>query len=109
MLQQIEKTGVGIRFDQSALSDWRAAYHAAYSPSLFQARDPAIEDGAVFEGATAYNSNANILPEVGDALAVQKWGDLITVPLWWILECFPFRRMYQDLNDPKKRWRSSFW
>lgn len=109
MLQQITMSRVGIRFNQAALANWNALYSDAYSPSLLHQEDGSLGGGVVTKGAAPYQANANIVPRVGDALAVQKLGDLITVPFWWILECFPFKRKYQDLQDGKKKWRVTFW
>lgn len=110
MLQQIIRSGVGVRFNQAAFSEWIAAYEDAFSPSLLPQEDAAaLGGGTVSKGNAPYQANANIVPEVGDSLAVKTFGDLLSVPFWWFLECFPFKRRYQDLSDPKKKWRVSFW
>lgn len=111
MLQQINRSGVGIRFNQAALATWMGLYDDAFSPSLLQQQEDAANGDGIQtpKGAAPYQANANIVPPVGDSLAVQKLGDLLSVPFWWILECFPFKRRYQDLKDSKKRWKVSFW
>lgn len=126
MISEIHKTSVPIHFNAEALANFVGLYDEAADPTLLprhpggvnEATDASLKtpilgtfptERGTSSSPRPYYANANIVPSVGDALAVQKWGDLITVPLWWILECFPFKRKYQDLSDPKKRWRVSFW
>lgn len=121
MVSQVVRSDVGIKFMEPAFTDFVVEYDQAFSPTLLttdlgalgdpnqRGADLGIPPHKANIGGAPYYANANIVPEVNDSLAIKKLGDFFSVALWWILECFPFKRKYQDLNDPKKKWRVSFW
>lgn len=120
------RSGIDVKFIQPAFDEFITDYDHAETatilttdvgsyaePHLRNAEIPtspgkAVGSGPGASGGPIQYANANIIPDVGDSLAVHKLSDLLTVPFWWFLECFPFKRKYQDLSD-KKKWKVSFW
>jgi hypothetical protein len=123
MIAQIITSRVGIRWNEPALSKWFSNFNSAYSnvSETSQGVIGSTTDGraqASFDtngsnqgtpAKTGSYINDNILPQVGDSLKVSTPSDLITVPFWWFLEFFPFKRRYQDLEHPNKKWKTSDW
>ena len=118
MIQQIIKSEVGVQFNETALSNWMALYKEASSPPSFlhqDAGDAGVKNNngnSVTHSSNGNNPiqiNANLNPEIGDSLKVHKFSDIFMVSFWWILEFLPFQRKYQDLADPKKKWKVTYW
>ena len=136
MLQQIIRSPIGIRFHQPSLDKFMASYANSTSHLLVpclsnlpdnntagssnndndRSRDDPTAAGVKINGDGTDNppphyANENIIPAVGDNLAIQSITGLITVPFWWLLEFFPFKRKYQDLSDEdegKDSWKVTF-
>ena len=118
MIQQIIKSGVGVRFNQAAFTNWMALFNDALSPPSGLHQDAGAAAAKNHNGNsvthsssgnTTYQANANLNPDIGDSLKVHKFSDIFIVSFWWLLECLPFQRKYQDLADPKKKWKVTYW